>query len=103
MKRKPRYTIEEIRQKVMPVAKRHKLVRMYLFGSYARGDAKAKSDIDIRVDVPADMDYFRLCEVYGDLERSLNAKVDLLTTGALEEKFLNRIAKEEVLLYAERT
>jgi len=101
MKKETKYTIEEIRQKVAPIAKRHGLMRMYLFGSYARGDAIAKSDIDFRVDVPNNMDYFGLCEVYGDLERSLNAKVDLLTTGALEERFLNRIAKEEVLLYAE--
>jgi len=101
MKKKPKYTIEEIRQKAAPVAKRHGLTRMYLFGSYARGEAMAKSDIDFRVDVPDNMDYFDLCEVYGDLERSLDAKVDLLTTGALEEKFLNRIANEEVLIYAE--
>jgi predicted nucleotidyltransferase len=101
MRRKPKYTIEEIRKKITPIAKRYGLVRMYLFGSYARGDARAKSDIDFRVDVPGSMDYFDLCAVYGDLERSLEAKVDLLTTGALEDKFLNRISKEEVLLYAE--
>jgi predicted nucleotidyltransferase len=101
MRRKPKYTIDEIRQKVTPIAKRYGLVRMYLFGSYARGDARARSDIDFRVDVPGSMDYFDLCSVYGDLERSLEAKVDLLTTRALEEKFLNRIAEEEVLLYAE--
>ncbi|GBU20970.1 nucleotidyltransferase [Fibrobacteres bacterium R8-0-B4] len=101
MRKKPKYTIEEIRRKVAPIAKRYGLVRMYLFGSYAVGNAKAGSDIDFRVDVPKTMDYFKLCEVYGDLERSLNTKIDLLTTGALEEKFLNRIAGEEVLIYAE--
>jgi predicted nucleotidyltransferase len=87
--------------KVAPIAKRYGLVRMYLFGSYAIGNAKAGSDIDFRVDVPENMDYFKLCEVYGDLERSLNVKIDLLTTGGLEESFLNKIAGEEVLIYDE--
>jgi predicted nucleotidyltransferase len=101
MRRKPKYTIEEIRQKITPIAKQHGIVRMYLFGSYARGEAKAKSDIDFRVDVSKGTGYFKLAEIYGALERSLKTKVDLLTTCALEEKFLKRISKEEVLLYAE--
>jgi predicted nucleotidyltransferase len=103
MRRKPKYTIEEIRQKVTPIAKRYGVAKVYLFGSYARGEAKAKSDIDFRIDAGKIRGYFKLAELYCDLEESLKAKVDLLTTCALEEKFLNKIAKEEVLLYAERT
>lgn len=101
MNRKPKYTLEEIRQKVSPIAKQYGVERVYLFGSYARNEAKARSDIDLRIDPGKIKDYFKLCEIYGDLEDSFRTKVDLLTTGALEEKFLNKIAREEVLLYAE--
>jgi predicted nucleotidyltransferase len=101
MRRKPKYTIEEIRQKVVPIAERYGVERVFLFGSYATGNAGAKSDIDFRVDVSRGTDYFRLCEIYYDLEESLKAKVDLLTTGALSSEFLTRIAKDEVLLYAQ--
>ncbi|MDR0307216.1 MAG: nucleotidyltransferase domain-containing protein [Chitinispirillales bacterium] len=103
MRRKPKYTIEEIRQKVTPIAKRHGVERVYLFGSYARGEAKAKSDLDLRIDAGKIKTYFELGGLYNDLEESLKMKVDILTTDALDEKFLNRIAKDEVLLYVERT
>ena len=99
MNRKPKYTLEEIRQKVVPIAKQYGVERVYLFGSYARNEAKAKSDIDFRIDVKRGTGYFKLCQIYGDLEDTFRVKVDLLTTGALEDKFLNKIAKEEVLLY----
>jgi len=101
MRRKPKYTIEEIRQKITPIAKRYGVERVYLFGSYAIGNAKAKSDIDFRVDVRRGTDYFKLCEIYYDLEESLKTKIDLLTTGALSSDFLTAIAKDEVLLYAQ--
>jgi predicted nucleotidyltransferase len=101
MRRKPKYTIEEIQQKVTPIAKRYGVAKVYLFGSYARNNAGAKSDVDLRIDAGKINNYFKLAELYSALEKSLKTKVDLLTTCALEEKFLNRIAKEEVLLYAE--
>jgi len=99
MNRKPKYTIEEIRQRVVPVAKRHGVKRVYLFGSYARNEARAKSDVDLRIDSGDLKGYFALGGLYNDLEKSLKIKVDLLTTCALEEKFLKNIEKEEMLLY----
>ena len=99
MKRKPKYTLEEIRQKIIPVAKLYGVERVYLFGSYARNEAKAKSDIDLRIDSGEIKGYFALAGLYNDLENLFKTKVDLLTTCALEEKFLKSIEKEEVLLY----
>jgi predicted nucleotidyltransferase len=100
MRRKPKYTIEEIRQKVTPIAKQYdNIERVFLFGSYARGEAKAKSDIDFRIDVRKGTGYFKLVEIYCDIENSFKAKVDMLTTGALSPEFLTKIAKEEVLIY----
>ena len=40
------YTIDEIRRRVTPIAEKSKLRAVYLFGSYARGEAKEESDID---------------------------------------------------------
>ncbi|MDR3012651.1 MAG: nucleotidyltransferase domain-containing protein [Chitinispirillales bacterium] len=101
MKRKPKYTVEEIRRRITPIAKRYGVTRMYLFGSYACDGAGARSDIDLRIDAGKIRDYFELAQLYGDLEESLKTKVDLLTTCALEKNFLEKIAKDEILLYAE--
>lgn len=44
------YTIDEIREIVAALAARYGADRIYLFGSYARGDANKDSDIDLRID-----------------------------------------------------
>jgi len=101
MNRKPKYTLEEIRQKITPIAKQYGVERVYLFGSYARGNAKAKSDIDFRIDRGKIGNYFKLAEMHYDVEKLFKTKVDLLPTCGFEENFLKKIKKEEVLLYAE--
>lgn len=44
------YTAEEIRRGITPVAVRYRLKAVYLFGSYARGEATDESDIDLLID-----------------------------------------------------
>ncbi len=93
------YTIDEIRSIVIPIAAAHNVERIYLFGSYARGDATADSDIDLRVDKGKLKGLFALGALYADLEDGLGKQLDLLTTGSLDQKFLQRIEKEEILIY----
>ena len=93
------YTIDELKDIVCPIAIRYGVERVFLFGSYARGEVDSDSDIDLRIDSGAIRDYFELSGFHQELETNLAGKVDLLTTGSLEEKLLSRIANEEVLLY----
>ena len=44
------YTIEEIKNIVTPIAKAYGVQRVFLFGSYARGNATSSSDLDFRID-----------------------------------------------------
>ena len=94
------YTIEEIKSIVVPIAKAHSVGRIYLFGSYARGEATPSSDVDLRVDKGNLRGLIALGALYADLEDGLGKKLDLLTTGSLDQNFLRSIADEEVLLYA---
>ena len=41
-----KYSIEYIRDVITPIAKQYKIKRVYLFGSYARGDYNEHSDVD---------------------------------------------------------
>ena len=45
------YTIDEIKKRITPVAQKYGLSAVYLFGSYARGEANENSDIDLLVDL----------------------------------------------------
>ena len=103
------YSIEEIKEIVAPIAKRHCVTKMYLFGSYARGDADAKSDVDIRIDAKNLRTLFALGGLYADLEDALHKSLDLVTTESLRanlhdpltRKLVRHIKQEEVLLYEE--
>lgn len=44
------YTLEEISEKANKIAKDFGVEKVYLFGSYARGEADSASDLDFRVD-----------------------------------------------------
>ena len=54
--------------------------KLYLFGSYARGDADENSDIDLVFSLHKDtrISYFGLAKYLVDLEKKLNRKVDLV-------------------------
>lgn len=93
------YTVDEIRKIAGEIAKRHGVERMFLFGSYARGDAKPGSDLDFRIDKGRIHGLFALGGLYADLEEAFGLPVDLLTTDSLDDNFRREIASEEVQIY----
>ena len=95
------YSIDEIREIVAPIAKKHGIEKVYLFGSYSNGRATAASDIDFRIEKGALRGMFALCRLYSDIESALGKNVDIATTGSLEKQFLEAIRDEEILLYAQ--
>lgn len=91
--------IAEIKEIVNRRAKEYGAERVYLFGSYARGDANETSDIDLRIDRGNIKGGFALAGLLLDLEADLGTPVDLVTTGSLGTEFLDMIKEEEQLLY----
>ena len=90
--------IPEIKSVVSRLGREYGAQRIWLFGSYARGDMTPTSDIDLRIDKGR----IRGIEMGGlllDLEDALGVPVDLIPTGSLSERFLSSIQKDEVLLY----
>ena len=101
---KPRYTIEEIKEKAIPIAKKYGVKTLWLFGSYARGDADAQSDVDFLVDSAKNLrGMFAYAGLIQDLEDEFGCHVDLISEGISDKNFLAEITKDEVLLYEEET
>ncbi len=94
------YSIDELRKIIAPIARKYSISKVYLFGSVARGDYTESSDIDLRIDKGNLRGYFALCCFYTEVQEALQMKVDLLTTGSLDQEFLEQIRKDEVELYA---
>lgn len=98
------YTLEEIARRIRPVAEKYRLKAVYVFGSYARGEAREDSDIDLLVDLTgADLsDFFAIGGLYNDLEAALQKEIDLITTKSLErpsnkmsDKLFREIVEQE--------
>ena len=93
------YTIEEIKDIVHDIAQQYGVERVSLFASYAKGQARPDSDIDLRIDKGRIRGLFQLAGFHLDLEEKFNTHVDVLTTESLNDKFLKRISVEEILIY----
>lgn len=91
-------TLPEIRDVVSRLAAQYGAKRVYLFGSYARGDMTSSSDIDLRIDKGA-IQGLEMAGLLVDLEDALGTPVDLIPTGSLDDSFLSAIQNDEVLLY----
>lgn len=91
--------VPDIQKVVQKIGYEYGADRIFLFGSYARGEANSESDIDLRIDrgkiKGLSMGSFLL-----DVEEALGKKVDLLSTKCLDKDFLASIKNEEILLYA---
>ena len=93
------YTIDEIRKIAAPIAARHGVAALYLFGSYARGEATPNSDLDFRIEKGRIQSLFQLTGFEMDMEEGFDKPLDILTTSMLSEQFLRDIQREEVLIY----
>jgi predicted nucleotidyltransferase len=77
------------------------VLKAYLFGSFARGQADNQSDIDILVD----LDYsqpigLHFIQMQLDLERILKRKVDLVSSNGLSKYIKPYVDSEKELIYA---
>jgi predicted nucleotidyltransferase len=99
------YTIDEIKRRITPVAEKYRLPAVYLFGSYARGEANDKSDIDIMIDKTgtAVIGLFEWSAVFLDMKDSLEKEIDMITTSGLEysrdDEFRENVNTEKVRIY----
>lgn len=73
------------------------VAQLLLFGSVARGDDRADSDVDLLVEFDGrPVGYFHLFKVQRRLEELLGRKVDLGTVASLRTELRNRVLAEAV-------
>lgn len=93
------YTIEELRNRIAPIAQQHGVQRVSLFGSYSKGTAADDSDIDLKIEKGKLKSLLQICGFRLAVEDALDRPVDLVTSESSDQDFLDIIAKDEVLLY----
>ncbi|NOR85241.1 hypothetical protein GQ473_03925 [archaeon] len=90
--------LNDLKKIIVPVLKRNGVVRAGIFGSYARGEATKKSDVDILIEVKKAKKFslFDLVRVELELRKNLKKNVDLLTYNGINPRLEDRILAEEV-------
>ena len=93
-----RELLEAKRQEVLHLAAEHGASNVRVFGSVARGDDLAASDVDLLIDMAPDRSLLDHIALLQDLQDLLGCKVDLVTEAALHWYIRDRVLAEAVPL-----
>jgi len=105
------YSINEIKTLIEPIAIEYNLPAVYLFGSYARGDATDNSDIDFLIDDNNSTlkSLFDIGGLFDDMMKVLSKKIDIVSINGLmsgthkvDIMMRNEILNERVLIYDQK-
>lgn len=94
-------TFDLIKEKSIPVLKKHGVKRASLFGSYIRGEQKKRSDIDILIQYPkrSNKSLLDFIGLEQELKAVLKGKVDLVTPGGLSPYLKDEIINSAKVIY----
>ena len=92
LKRERKGEFVNIKIKIVPLLKKKGIKKAGIFGSYARGEQRKNSDVDILVELNKKIRGFEFFGLQDEISNKLGKKVDLVTY-----KSLNHLIKEEVL------
>ncbi len=94
------FTIEKITSLVKPLVEKYHVKEMYLFGSYARGEADENSDLDFLVFGGKEFKPTLIFALGEELREALNKQVDIFEIREINQdsEFYKTIMREKVLV-----
>ena len=95
------YLSESDKQKIIKACHKNDISFCALFGSFARGEATEKSDIDLLVQFSKPKGFNWLDAAF-EIEDSLGKKVDLVTENGLSPHIREYVLKDLQVLYGKR-
>jgi predicted nucleotidyltransferase len=90
---------KKIKESIVSILTRYDVERIAIFGSYARGEAGANSDIDILVRFARPKSLLQIVQIEDEIRKSIHVKVDLVTDKAVSPYLADMIHRDEVVIY----
>ncbi len=90
---------EKVVKEIVNVLKREGAKRVEIFGSYARGESKKGSDIDIIVEFKGKKSLIDLIRIEENIKKRVGRKIDLLTKNSISPLIKEKIKKEVRVVY----
>jgi len=84
------------RDLIREVAEHHGALSVRVFGSFARGDARPDSDLDLLVEAGPETSPWFPGGIVADLQEALGRRVDVVTLGGLAPELRDRVLQESV-------
>jgi len=93
-------SIESIKDIIAPIAARYGVESIYVFGSYARGEASADSDIDFLVFGGKNFKRSYVFSLAEEVRKALGKDVDMFEISEIniDSSFYETVMKEKVLV-----
>ena len=94
------FTLEDIAKVVKPLTEKYHVKAIYLFGSYARGEADENSDVDFLVYIDEGVKLTNVLALGEELREALQKKVDIFEIHEInkDSDFYRNVIKEKVLI-----
>lgn len=92
--------VENISKRVTPILMKYGVKRASVYGSFARGEQRPDSDVDLLVDLSAtNMGMFKYMRFIDELETQLHRKVDVITDASMSPYMRPYIEKDLTSIY----
>lgn len=93
-------TLQNIAKTVAPVMRKYGIKRASLYGSFARGNERPDSDVDLLIDFgTGSMGMFAYMRLVNEMERVLHRKVDIVTRESMSPYMRPSIEKDLTTIY----
>ena len=93
-----REVLKAKREEILRIAARHGARNVRVFGSVARGEADAASDLDVLVDMEPGRSLLDMGGLLMDLQDLLGCRVDVVSERGLRERIRERVLQEAIPL-----
>ncbi len=91
-------SLSKIKNKIIPILKQNDIAKASIFGSYARGQANSKSDVDMMIEYKKKKSLLDLIGLEQELEEKIGIKFDITTYKAINYLIRDQVYKDQVVI-----